>query len=168
VLVNSDQDTLKHPGGRPTNYTPEIAEQILQNIVAGMPIVAAVNLAGVKYRTFADWRKNNPQFSQRVQEAKRNAAKGLMEQAKLAAYKHPGTIFRLLAYIHPAFLPPATNANLNVSVSGEVKHSHEMKLANVITPEYLQQVAQLISRPELPAPETVDADFTELQSEQPE
>lgn len=47
----------RHPGGRPTKFTPEVREKILQAIRASSPLETAAQFAGIVYDTLNNWRK---------------------------------------------------------------------------------------------------------------
>lgn len=47
----------KHPGGRPTKFTPEVREKILQAIRASSPLETAAQFAGIVYDTLNNWHK---------------------------------------------------------------------------------------------------------------
>ena len=55
--ANSPRVRGKHPGGRPTKFTPEIREKILQAIKASSPLETAAQFAGIVYDTLNNWRK---------------------------------------------------------------------------------------------------------------
>lgn len=46
----------KHAGGRPTKLTPETKKKLLDGIKIGMPIDAAVSVAGIDKVTFYSWK----------------------------------------------------------------------------------------------------------------
>ena len=61
------------PAGRPTKYTPEIAQKICDAIRGGNYREVAAAWAGVPERTFYDWLKQRQGFSQMVKEAEQAA-----------------------------------------------------------------------------------------------
>lgn len=51
------------PGGRPTKYTPEIAEAILASMATGIGKEVAARCEGVTAETVNNWAKRRPSFS---------------------------------------------------------------------------------------------------------
>ena len=75
-----DSSTPRHPGGRPTTYTPEIADRICGEIAEGkslrtickpddMPALSTVFL----------WRRVHQEFSDRYEKAKQDCADAMAE-----------------------------------------------------------------------------------------
>lgn len=64
---------LDMPRGRPTKYTPEIAEKICQALRGGNFRITAAKWVGVSERTFENWLKQKPDFFRAVQEAEEAA-----------------------------------------------------------------------------------------------
>lgn len=58
----------RHPGGRPTKFTPETCTKLLDAIRRGFPMQPACQLAGVHYATFREWmlagEAGDPQFAE--------------------------------------------------------------------------------------------------------
>ena len=71
---------------RPSKYTPETAERILDGIRLGLTYRHASRYGGVDYTTFNDWMHRFPKFSNAVGEANATAAAvnmaNIKEQAK--------------------------------------------------------------------------------------
>lgn len=57
--------------GRPSKYTPEVAERICQAIELGATYELAAQYGGITYDTFNTWRKNKREFLEAI-----NAAEG--------------------------------------------------------------------------------------------
>lgn len=69
----------RHPGGRPTKFTPEVREKILQAIRASSPLETAAQFAGIVYDTLNNWRKRaegekTGQYSEFFKEVKKARA----------------------------------------------------------------------------------------------
>lgn len=75
----------RHPGGRPTKYTPETTTAILDAIRVGTPLTHACRYGGVSFETFNEWRKQYSEFSEQVKEAESEAVKGWLEHIETAA-----------------------------------------------------------------------------------
>lgn len=71
--------------GRPTKYTPERADRLIQAIRMGATYELACNYAGISEDTFAAWRKRYPDLSERVKEAEGGAAVGWLAKIEKAA-----------------------------------------------------------------------------------
>jgi hypothetical protein len=64
--------------GQPTKYTPERVAAILRDIRAGLFLKAAAAANGISYETLCAWRRENPDFSDAVNEARMlSAATGI-------------------------------------------------------------------------------------------
>lgn len=72
----------KHPGGRPTKYTPEVVNKIVKTIEAGNYAVVAAKCAGIAEDTFYDWLKNKPGFSELVKKAESGAERESVDKIR--------------------------------------------------------------------------------------
>ena len=95
-LVNAIKNPARQPpvavssrparkGGRPTKYTPENVESILEAIRTGAPFTHACRYGRVSFETFNEWRKQYPEFSEQVKEAEGEAVKGWLDHIETAA-----------------------------------------------------------------------------------
>ena len=57
-------DTPKHPGGRPTDYTPEMCERVLQCGREGGSVAEMAEACDVCIKTLYNWGEANPEFLQ--------------------------------------------------------------------------------------------------------
>lgn len=73
------------PPGRPTKYTPEYIDKILEAIRLGAPLTHACRYANVSFETFNEWRKQYPEFSEQVKMAEGEMVKTCLEQIDTAA-----------------------------------------------------------------------------------
>lgn len=73
------------PAGRPSKYTPEYTDKILEAVRLGAPLTHACNYAGVHFDTFNEWRKIHPEFSVAVKEAEASMVKTCLSQIDTAA-----------------------------------------------------------------------------------
>ena len=62
--------TPKHPGGRPTNYRPEIGQKIADAMAMGLSLEAAAASCGVGPRTAFTWQGQFEEFRQSVEEGR--------------------------------------------------------------------------------------------------
>ena len=60
----------KHPGGRPSNYRPEIGQQIADAMSTGLSLEAAAASCGVGPRTAFTWQGQHEEFRQSVEEGR--------------------------------------------------------------------------------------------------
>lgn len=56
--------------GRPTKLTPDVWEAICKGVEGGMSPSRSAILAGVSPKTLSDWRSENPEFSDAIDQAK--------------------------------------------------------------------------------------------------
>lgn len=54
------------PAGRPTDYTPEIGEQILEHMQQGLSLVAAAAAVGVHRQRIYEWKDKHPEMAEIV------------------------------------------------------------------------------------------------------
>ena len=62
--------TPKHPGCRPSNYRPEIGQQIADAMATGLSLEAAAASCGVGPRTAFTWQGQYEEFRQSVEEGR--------------------------------------------------------------------------------------------------
>lgn len=68
--------------GKPTTYSPELAEFILEGLWEGKTITQlARENSAIKRRTVSDWRKNHPGFDQQYREAMTGGAEALLDES---------------------------------------------------------------------------------------
>jgi hypothetical protein len=63
----------KHPGGRPSLYTPELVAEICKGLEAGNMRRAVAAYCGINKDTIQDWLNNKPEFSAQVRKAEAKA-----------------------------------------------------------------------------------------------
>jgi hypothetical protein len=63
----------KHPGGRPSKYTPEVVERICYSLSLGNTRTTSVTCAGVSMPTFHTWMHEFPEFSDAIKRAEEQA-----------------------------------------------------------------------------------------------
>jgi transposase len=71
--------------GRPTKYTPEITQKILDAIRLGAPFNQACNAAGIHVDTFIEWRKRYSEFAEAVKEAEGQGVQNWLTVIETAA-----------------------------------------------------------------------------------
>ena len=79
----------KSKGGRPSKKTPDRVTHLLEAIALGLPYKMACAVSGLSFRTFCDWRRQDPSFVLKVDQA---GAKALERHVRLlheAAPNHP-------------------------------------------------------------------------------
>jgi hypothetical protein len=54
------------PGGRPTKLTPEVQQEIGQNIIDGLSFADSAEMAGITYETFNNWMKEGKTASEGI------------------------------------------------------------------------------------------------------
>lgn len=88
---------MEHPGGRPTDYTPELGDKILALMTQGLSLTAAAAECDVHRQRVYEWKERYPEFADTVNlaMAKRQA---FLERRLFAAEQGPvvtSTIFAL-------------------------------------------------------------------------
>lgn len=71
----------KHPGGRPTKYTQELADEICENLALGNSLRSVCqgdNIPSVK--TVFNWMRTYPEFLQQYARAKEESADAMAEE----------------------------------------------------------------------------------------
>jgi len=72
----------KHPGGRPTKYSPELADRICEIVASnpeGLPRLCKKFPELPSYETINQWRWKHPKFADNYAQAKRNQAELMAE-----------------------------------------------------------------------------------------
>lgn len=54
------------PAGRPTDYTPELGEEILSKMSEGLSLAAAAGELGVHRQRVYEWKERHPEFADTV------------------------------------------------------------------------------------------------------
>jgi hypothetical protein len=75
----------KHPGGRPTNRTPENCQKLLEIVRTGLPLKFAAASIGVSYASLNEWREQDPAFSEKVELARVSSVKDRWDLIQAAA-----------------------------------------------------------------------------------
>src|SRR5690242_14495978 len=66
----AQQEQPKHPGGRPTDYSPVIVGKLKGAIQLGLSVETACEHAGIVTSTFYDWQNKYPEFSEGIAQAR--------------------------------------------------------------------------------------------------
>lgn len=90
--ANVEETKAKHPGGRPTIYTPELGERIcviIENNFRGLKYLCSKNSELPHPDTIRDWLNKNtfPEFSARYARAKEAQSDIMAEEMMDVAYK---------------------------------------------------------------------------------
>jgi hypothetical protein len=70
---DKDKEITKHPGGRPTKYKPEYAEQAFKYCLLGATDAELAKYFEVDERTINRWKQDYPEFCQSIKEGKEEA-----------------------------------------------------------------------------------------------
>ena len=97
VTAPVDDAAPKHAGGRPTDFRPELGEEILHRMEEGLSLAAAAAEIGIYRQRVYEWVNRYPEFADTVKlaQAKRQA---FLERRLLSAEIGPvvtSTIFAL-------------------------------------------------------------------------
>jgi hypothetical protein len=85
------------PAGRPTDYTPELGEQILAKMKEGLSLAASAGELGVHRQRVYDWKDKHPEFADTISLAM-VSRQAFLERRLLKADQGPvvtSTIFAL-------------------------------------------------------------------------
>ena len=74
--------------GRPTDYTPELGEQILNLMAEGLSLAAAAGECNVHRQRVYDWEARHPEFQDSIRLA-RSKRQSFLERRLLAATEGP-------------------------------------------------------------------------------
>jgi len=69
--------------GRKSKLTPELTQEIVDNLTLGCTVRDCCELAGIGERTFYDWFERNPQFSQAVTQAQAKARRAAVMAVRI-------------------------------------------------------------------------------------
>lgn len=57
-VLSRPKSYMTHPGGRPTNYTEELGQEICQNMIEGKSLARVCKELEINYRTVFNWLKD--------------------------------------------------------------------------------------------------------------
>lgn len=60
--------TEKHPGGRPTDYTPALGNRIIRYFKKGLSIEEICLTLDISVQSYYNWKKLHPEFFEAIQE----------------------------------------------------------------------------------------------------
>jgi hypothetical protein len=75
---HGEVDRPKHGGGRPSLRTPEMVDAICELIAKGVPARWAAIQCGISQGTFFEWQAANPEFAERIKQARAAKVKKLV------------------------------------------------------------------------------------------
>jgi hypothetical protein len=111
--MSTDKEITKHPGGRPTKYKPEYAEQVFKLCLLGATDAEIANFFEVDERTVNNWKNDYPEFFQSIKDGKEkadaeianslyNRAKGYKQQTvKVFQYQGDPVIVPVVEHVAP-------------------------------------------------------------------
>ena len=73
------------PGGRPTKYTDNLGDQLIDWMAQGYSLTAAAGKIGVSRQTVYAWAEEKPEFSHALNTARAAAAAWWEDQARITA-----------------------------------------------------------------------------------
>ena len=74
------------PAGRPTKYTPEMCDRVIEMGKTGASKYEMAMELGIAMDTFTDWQNNNPQFSAAVKRSTEFSQAWWEKQGRLATF----------------------------------------------------------------------------------
>ena len=119
----SDTSTTKHPGGRPTKYTPKVIEELNQYLKEAIPqnmkipTVEGIALKlGINKTTLYEWANKYPQFSNALEELKMKQKEALTEIGIFGGKEINATIVSLLLKVNHDMIEKSA---VDVTTAGE-------------------------------------------------
>lgn len=79
----------KDKGGRPSGYTPEIHQQIVETLESGVSIRDCCAFVGISQATYYEWGKKFPEFSEATLRARVKARVGAAQVVQRSALGDP-------------------------------------------------------------------------------
>lgn len=99
--------------GRKTKYTPATVKTLEEGIANGLTYTLAAARAGITFETLSQWRKQHPEFSERLAHAEAEAAERRLQAIEAAGQQD----WRALAWImerrHPTEYGKAERQEIN-------------------------------------------------------
>ena len=101
-------------GGRPSKKTPETMQAIYDALISGGTLTDSAKAAGVGRKTVYDWMATDPEFAERVEDAKLERRKLYLQKIQAAA---ENGAWQAAAWILERTMPEEFSRNAKVSVS---------------------------------------------------
>jgi hypothetical protein len=86
AALSSDPDRVRV--GRPTKFTVDRQERILDVLRDGVYLETAARLGGISYETLNEWRKRFPEFAEAVEGARAEAEATMISRVRSASVDH--------------------------------------------------------------------------------
>lgn len=148
------------PVGRPTLYSEEAADKILDGLYEGLDMIDAIEKAGFKRRTVYEWMDAHPEFRIRCARARDALTevrlRDLREQIKTAQKQGVDpAILRVLASheqwaaerIAPKLYGTKVQTEVTGADGGPIQHDHVINL-NHLTDEQLEALEEALGGPD--------------------
>jgi hypothetical protein len=123
--------------GRPTLYTPETIEKLLNALSAGLTHKQACLACGIDQSTLANWRERYPDLEPRMEAAREEARQKALEGIKAAGENDWRALAEWLKLTFPEHRP---GHSINVSATANAQQ------AVVITGEHRKQLQEKLRR----------------------
>jgi hypothetical protein len=179
---NPRRPPKKRGRGRPSSYTPEIVQKIVDSLELGLSMKYACLANGVTAETFNNWQADHPELEQIAAEAKAKfiqahlqnikqhardqwtASAWLLERTQAEEFSKPEVRLQMLQINGEANKPNTDAIWLTPTVSADQPALPDITEADLEPPHYQQHVAQLpapsASSPRLREAEARKADAT--------
>jgi len=130
----------RHLGGRPTDFTPELGEQILERMEAGLSLAAAAADLNIHRQRVYEWVERHPEFADtiRLAQVKRQL---FLERRLLSADQGPVVTSTIFALKNAG--PEDWREKREVELSGTVKSSFDADALRSLTEEQLEQLRSI-------------------------
>lgn len=123
----------KHAGGRPSTFTPELAQKVLDHVAEGRFLVSLKEEGLPSWQTVYGWADRRPEFTKALARAHEDGAHALLAQAETmleAATRDTIQVVReRVAHIRwrvSRLNPAAYGDRSELRVSGTVTHEHRI------------------------------------------
>jgi predicted Zn-dependent protease len=103
--------------GRPSLYSPETVERLLDALRAGLTHKQACLACGIGQSTLADWRERHPDLEAKMEEARETARQIALEKIKAAGDKDWRATAEWLKLTYPDCRPSVGKVEVTASAS---------------------------------------------------
>ena len=148
------------PVGRPTLYSEEAADKIVDGLYEGLDMIEAIEAAGFKRRTVYEWMDAHPDFRLRCARARDALTevrlKNLRDMIKTAQKEgvDPAVLRVLVSHeqwsaerIAPKLYGTKTTTEVTGPNGGPIQHDHLINLSG-LTDEQLEALEEALSAPD--------------------
>ena len=135
-LNNRPKSNSVTSAGRPSKFTEETVNILVEAVVAGLTNRAACSAAGISEQSLSDWRENKPGFSERLEGAREASRSRALLAIKEAGLRDWRANHAWLLLTSPDHKPVKQNVVASVHVDNSIR-------SQICTPEKLERIREL-------------------------